>query len=154
MTSRRGDSRALALAVEYLEGQRDEAARASAHARDAARDAHATLRTLGDYRNELVRRRRDGTGVLAHGANGLANASAFSLRLDEAFDAQAKRVEEREQTEQDMRSVLIAQQRRLKALEWLIERRSQEARARLDKRERIENEEWTNARFAGKERTT
>ena len=148
MTRHGPRSQALDLAAEFLERRRDEAAAASTRAQARMHDARTTLRTLEDYREELSRRRREHGSLLALGAAGLANASAFALRLGEAVDAQLLRVDEQEQLAQHSRAALVADQRRLKAIEWLIERRTRAAAALNAKRERIENEEWTNARHA------
>ncbi|MGE0311013.1 MAG: flagellar export protein FliJ [Lautropia sp.] len=147
-TTGRRQRTALALAAEQIARRRDEAAVASRRSQAALGNAVTTLRTLEDYAGELARRRREAAGLLARSGAGLANATAFAARLVEAVDAQQRRVEDRSREAGQAREALVDRQRRLKAIEALIERRAQALLERQSRRERRELDEWSNARVA------
>ena len=132
---------ALRFLIEAAGRERDDAARASARARTEAQSADATRRMLHDYRAELRGRapalRDDGFDpALIH------QFGAFSRRLDGAVTEQDRTAARFERIADDRQRELVAQQRRLRSLEALVERRLAQRAAAEQRAEQKRTDEF------------
>lgn len=141
----------LHLVVEHLKRRRDDATRVRQRAQAELDGARGTLASLRDYGEEQAARRREGRASPVD-ANRLASSSAFAVKLDEAIEAQSERVDGFDRRASTLRAELLAHQRRLKAVEHLVERRRIAAEKRAARLEKHGQDEWVNARHARKEK--
>ncbi|MCX7229648.1 MAG: flagellar export protein FliJ [Burkholderiales bacterium] len=149
------DERLLRLLIEQARDRRDDAATRAVGARRERDAAATTLRTLTDYREESLGRAplRAGSAV---GVAQLASAVQFDARLIQAIQQQYHQHAERSADALARDATLTEQQRRLKALETLETRRSQQTLRTAARREQRALDEFaTNLaarRRPGKER--
>lgn len=129
----------FALLLELQRRARDDSARAAQRARRDAETADATLRMLENYRaQQTVQPRVDS----ATDVSLLRVREVFARRLERAIGAQTGVVDRLAGScaEHDRR--LADRQRRLMALETLVERRERGARERSERREQAATDEF------------
>lgn len=132
---------ALPLLIELRRRERDRVAAVAAQAQRDAQNAAGTLRMLDGYRHDyMARSPKVSTQTTDPGR--LQIHDAFVGKLGEAIDDQKGRLGILEQRETVQRAALAEQERRLKALEILSERRESQRRRRLETLDQKMNDEF------------
>jgi flagellar FliJ protein len=149
------DARLLRLLIDQASERRDDAAQRAAQARRERDAAAATLRTLTDYREQSLAR----APTRAGGPVGIAqmrSATHFDARLIVAIQQQYQTHALRDEASQAQDAALLEQQRRLKALQTLEERRARSAERLAARREQRALDEFAThlaaRRAPGKDR--
>jgi len=131
----------LPLLIELRRRERDRVAGIAAQAQRDADGASATLRMLEGYRLEY--RQRGPKAALQQTEVGSVRIHEhFVGKLDAAIDDQAQRVQVLVDRERTQRTALADEQRRLKALEVLQQRRESARRRRLEIAEQKQTDEF------------
>jgi flagellar FliJ protein len=119
---------------------RDAAAARVARLEQQVQLAREHLRTLEGYSNDYTTRLQARAGDELDPA-AQSNQRAFLTRLGVAMQTQQREVDAREHASAEARTELAACQRKLKSLETLIERRTQEELRRSARREQRHTDE-------------
>ena len=134
---------------EHATGLRDEAQRALRQAERQLAQATAQGDNLNNYRRDTANRwgtpLNRPTGV-AH----LQSAHHFLARLDAALQQQAQALQNARALAERRRAELQAAETHLAALHKLIDRREQAARAKLQRREQVANDEFAQRVLASR----
>ena len=137
------DARILQLLIDRAQEHRDDAARLSSQARRERDAAHATLRTLTEYRDESLNRGPTRGGQLVN-VEQIRIAGYFDNRLIAAITQQAGTHADHEERVGERDTDLREMQRRLKALETLSQRRASAAVKKGARREQRLLDEFAN----------
>jgi flagellar FliJ protein len=137
------DEKLLRLLIEQAAARRDDAARRAADARRHRDNAAATLRTLTDYRNESLERApvRAGEAVTVEQ---LRSANRFDARMVAAIHQQHRQHADHLTHATTRTGELLEQERRLKALETLAQRRAQTRLQQDARRDQRQTDEYAN----------
>lgn len=137
------DARILQLLIDRAQEHRDDAARLSSQARRERDAAHATLRTLTEYRDESLNRGPTRGGQLVN-VEQIRIAGYFDNRLIAAITQQSGTHADHEERVGERDTDLREMQRRLKALETLAQRRASVAEKKGARREQRLLDEFAN----------
>lgn len=137
------DARILQLLIDRAQEHRDDAARLSSQARRERDAAHATLRTLTEYRDESLNRGPTRGGQLVN-VEQIRIAGYFDNRLIAAITQQSGAHADHEERVGERDTELREMQRRLKALETLSQRRASAAEKKGARREQRLLDEFAN----------
>jgi flagellar biosynthesis chaperone FliJ len=137
--------RLLGLLGRLARQQRDRRALDAHDANDRHRQARLTADALARFEAEQFARRRAATGHPSSVAR-LRIEQGFQKKLGQARDLQSKAVAAESLRADQAKAALLAEQRRAKALELLMQRREREALATAWKAELTESEELTARR--------
>jgi flagellar FliJ protein len=144
----------LSLLIELRRRERDRVAGVAAQARREADNATATLRMLEGYLREY-RQRAPKALLQPTEASSVRIHEHFVGKLDTAIDDQTQRAKALCEREIAQRAALSEEQRRLKALEVLEQRRESARRRRLEVAEQKQTDEFAAQAFArGRPRET
>jgi len=138
---------ALPILISTAEAARDQQAAGLARAREAARQAQATLERLRAFRTECLARSPAGRLGASDGL-GLQTYQGFVTRLDEALVLQQGEAERREHAAGEQLAQLQRCQQRLAALQALQRRDALQAQARAQRREQHEADEFAARAYA------
>lgn len=137
------DARILRLLIDRAQEHRDDAATLSSQARRERDAAHATLRTLTEYRDESLNRGPTRGGQLVN-VEQIRIAGYFDNRLIAAITQQSGKHAHHEERVGERDTDLREMQRRLKALETLSQRRASAAEKKGARREQRLLDEFAN----------
>lgn len=142
-------SRPLELLIEMQRRERDRLAGAAAQAQRDVERAGSTLGMLRNYRQDYDSRSPK-TRPAGFTTQGVLLHEGFTRKLDQAIGEQNVMVEHLSGTRDAQEGLLVEQQRKLKALEVLEQRRALEIRQRAERRDQNQTDEfatqsWTRA---------
>jgi flagellar FliJ protein len=137
------EARILQLLIDRAQEHRDDAARLSSQARRERDAAHATLRTLTEYRDESLNRGPTRGGQRVN-VEQIRIAGYFDNRLIAAITQQSGTHADHEERVGERDTDLREMQRRLKALETLSQRRASAAEKKGARREQRLLDEFAN----------
>lgn len=136
-------NRTLELLIDLQRRDRDRRAGVAARARREADTAGSTLRMLEGYRSDYDQRAPK-RGTRAFDTRTVQVHEAFTGKLDQAIGDQQTLARRLDETAALRETDLAEQQRRLKALETLAERRAQAARLRAQRIEQRQTDEFAS----------
>lgn len=127
--------------IDYAQAKADDAARALGALNTCVREAEHKLQLLIQYRDEYFLRFRE-TAAQGIDNHRLGNFRAFMEKLDTAIAEQHKVLADARHGARAAQNRWQVEQQRLKSYEVLAERRHSAEKARTEKRERREHDEY------------
>ena len=128
------------LVIEHYRRLRDDSVAAQARVQMVLSAAQRTLQVLEQYRQEQHQRARDAQKNLVSTTH-LLLQTRFSGKLDEAIDLQTQRIAEIGQRIDHLRTLVLSDQQRFKAIEAIENQRSARAHQKAARAEQTATDE-------------
>ena len=137
----------LPVLISRAEATRDTEAARAQQAAMAVRQAHDTLRRLGEFRDELIGRSAAAT-LGRTDTDALAGYQVFMTRLGDAMSQQTREATRREQALASQQARLVEAQQRVLALQTLVRRRAATRDAKQARIEQRNTDDFAARAFA------